>query len=177
MKATLETVTGVTINRDIDTADSPMGIIRKFYEEDATAATQIFSNQRAIDQLMDGHIDEAKSAFELLSIEGDSIKAYHLMMMPRTRVPQPIAETIMREAHGLFTKAFFAANMTFIAATRYPDTPVQISGIAWSGGRWRDIGEEQTMEILMRTDLGSAVDVFPGMPLTYRQLHRPADEG
>ena len=26
MKATLETVTGVTINRDIDTADSPMGI-------------------------------------------------------------------------------------------------------------------------------------------------------
>ena len=32
MKATLETVTGVTINRDIDTADSPMGIIRKFYE-------------------------------------------------------------------------------------------------------------------------------------------------
>ena len=76
MKATLETVTGVTINRDIDTADSPMGIIRKFYEEDATAATQIFSNQKAIDQLMDdGHIDEAKSSFELLSIDGDSIKA------------------------------------------------------------------------------------------------------
>ena len=75
MKATLETVTGVTINRDIDTADSPMGIIRKFYEEDATAATQIFSNQKAIDQLMDGHIDEAKSAFELLSIGGESIKA------------------------------------------------------------------------------------------------------
>ena len=59
MKATLETVRGVTINCDIDTADSPMGIIRKFYEEDATAATQIFSNQKAIDQLMDGHIDEA----------------------------------------------------------------------------------------------------------------------
>lgn len=75
MKATLETVTGVTFNRDIDTADSPMGIIRKFYEEDATAATQIFSNQKAIDQLMEGNIDEAKSAFELLSIEGDSIKA------------------------------------------------------------------------------------------------------
>ena len=64
MKATLETVRGVTINCDIDTADSPMGIIRKFYEEDPTAAT-----------LMDGHIDEAKSAFELLGIEGDSIRA------------------------------------------------------------------------------------------------------
>ena len=75
MKATLETVRGVTINCDIDTADSPMGIIRKLYEEDPTAATQIFSNQKAIDQLMDGHIDEAKSAFELLGIEGDSIRA------------------------------------------------------------------------------------------------------
>ena len=32
MKATLETVTGITINRDIDTAESPMGIIRKFYD-------------------------------------------------------------------------------------------------------------------------------------------------
>ena len=42
MKATLETVTGVTINRDIDTADSPMGIIRKFYEEDATASNADF---------------------------------------------------------------------------------------------------------------------------------------
>lgn len=75
MKATLQTITGVTINHNIDTADSPMGIIRKFYEEDATAATQIFSNQTAIDQLMDGHIDEAKSTFELLGIDQDSIKA------------------------------------------------------------------------------------------------------
>ena len=75
MKATLETVTGITINRDIDTAESPMGIIRKFYKDDATAATQIFSNQKAIDQLMDGHVDEAKSAFELISLEGDSIRA------------------------------------------------------------------------------------------------------
>lgn len=52
MKAILETVSSVKINRDIDTADSPMGIIRKFYEDDPTAASQIFSNQTAIDQLM-----------------------------------------------------------------------------------------------------------------------------
>lgn len=75
MKAILETVTGIHINRDIDIAESPMGIIRKFYEEDATAAAQIFSNQKAIDQLMEGHIDEAKSAFELMCLEGDSIRA------------------------------------------------------------------------------------------------------
>lgn len=45
MKATLETVTGVTINRDIDTADSPMGIIRKSYEEDATACRYCIVNR------------------------------------------------------------------------------------------------------------------------------------
>lgn len=39
MKAILETVRSVKINRDIDTADSPMGIIRKFYEDDPTAAS------------------------------------------------------------------------------------------------------------------------------------------
>ncbi len=59
MKATLETVNGITINCNIDTAASPLDIIRKFYENDATTATQIFSNQKAIDQLMTGHIDEA----------------------------------------------------------------------------------------------------------------------
>lgn len=74
MKAILETVTGIAINRDIDTAESPIGIIRKFYEDDATAATQIFSNQKAIDQLMDGNVDETKSAFELISLDGDSIR-------------------------------------------------------------------------------------------------------
>lgn len=74
MKAILETVTGIKINRDIDSADSPMGIIRRFYQEEPTAATQIFSNQKAIDQLMDGNIDEAKSVFELISIDGDSIR-------------------------------------------------------------------------------------------------------
>ncbi|MFR5072776.1 MAG: hypothetical protein ACLTDS_11865 [Bianqueaceae bacterium] len=55
MKVTIETVTGVTMNREIDTSESPMGIIRKFYEDDATAASQIFSNQRAIDQLGGQH--------------------------------------------------------------------------------------------------------------------------
>ena len=75
MKAIIENVTCITINCDIDTSDTPMSIIRKFYEDDATAATQIFADQKAIDQLMDGHIDEAKSAFELISVEGDSIRA------------------------------------------------------------------------------------------------------
>lgn len=75
MKATIETVTGITMNREIDTSDSPMSIIRKFYEDDATAASQIFSNQKAIDQLMEGNVDETKSAFELINVEGDSVRA------------------------------------------------------------------------------------------------------
>ena len=75
MKAIIETVTGVSMTREIDTSESPLGIIKKFYEQDATAASQIFSNQKAIDQLMEGNVDEAKSSFELISVEGDSIRS------------------------------------------------------------------------------------------------------
>ena len=75
MKAILETVSSVKINRDIDTADSPMGIIRKFYEDDPTAASQIFSNQTAVDQLMSGQVDETKSTFELISYDQSNIQA------------------------------------------------------------------------------------------------------
>ena len=75
MKAILETVSSVKINRDIDTADSPMSIIRKFYEEDPTAASQIFSNQTAIDQLMSGQVNETKSTFELISYDQSNIQA------------------------------------------------------------------------------------------------------
>ena len=98
MKATIETVTGVTMNREIDTSDSPMGIIRKFYEDDATAASQIFSNQKAIDQLMEGNVDEAKSAFELINIEGDSIRAN--WKEPLCNQPAIKEELSMIEAEG-----------------------------------------------------------------------------
>ncbi len=74
MKANIETVTGVVMTRDIDTSDTPMGILRKFYEEDPTAASQIFSNQKAIEQLMEGNVDESKSSFELITAEGDGVR-------------------------------------------------------------------------------------------------------
>ena len=90
MKVTIETVTGVTMNREIDTSESPMGIIRKFYEDDATAASQIFSNQRAIDQLMEGNMDEAKSAFELINDEGERIR-------PNSREPHSKQPSIKEE--------------------------------------------------------------------------------
>ena len=65
MKAILETVSSVKINRDIDTADSPMGIIRKFYEDDPAAASQLKS----------GQVDETKSTFELISYDQSNIQA------------------------------------------------------------------------------------------------------
>ena len=98
MKATLETVTGVAINCNMDTADSPVGILRKFYEEDATAASQIFSNQTAIDQLMNGQVDEAKSAFELITLDGDGIRAD--WKTPLCNQPAIKAELARTEAEG-----------------------------------------------------------------------------
>lgn len=75
MKAIIETVTGVKINRDIDTAESPIGILKSFYTEDSTAASQVFSDQKSIDQLMEGNVDEERSAFELITVEGTNIRA------------------------------------------------------------------------------------------------------
>lgn len=76
MKANIQTVTGINIIRDINPAESPMGIIRKFYEEDETAASQIFASKTAIDQLMvDGNVDETRSAFELMGLDGASVRA------------------------------------------------------------------------------------------------------
>jgi len=75
MKATIETVTGVTMTREIDTSDSPMGIIRKFYEEDAAAASQIFPNQKAIERFMEGIIDEGRVEFDIINTEGDGVRA------------------------------------------------------------------------------------------------------
>lgn len=51
-----------------------MGVIQKFYEDDPTSATQIFSSQKAIDQLMEGNVDETKSTFELIGLDGGSIQ-------------------------------------------------------------------------------------------------------
>ena len=75
MKAIIETVTGTPMHVEIDASNSPIAIVQKIYNEDPTAGSQIFSNQKAIDQLMEGNVDEAKSAFELINVEGDSIRA------------------------------------------------------------------------------------------------------
>ena len=75
MKAILETITSVKVHCDIDMAESPMGILKKLYQENESAATQFFANEKAVDQLMAGEIDEAQSAFELLGADGSSIRA------------------------------------------------------------------------------------------------------
>ena len=74
MKANLMTVQGTAVSRDIDIADSPIGILRKLYEEDATVASQFFSNQTAIEQLMNGQVDEAKSTFSLMDLDNNDLK-------------------------------------------------------------------------------------------------------
>lgn len=74
MKAIIETVTGSSMHVDIDISNSPIVIVQKLYKENPTAASQIFSNQKAIDQLMEGNIDETKSTFEFIDVSGNSIR-------------------------------------------------------------------------------------------------------
>ena len=113
MKAILETVNGVHINRDLDLADSPMTALRKFYEEDPASASQIFSNQRAIDQLLSGSIDEAKSTFDLISEEGDSIRAD--WKTPLCNQP-PIKEALSQLESSSQTPTFVVSVTSIVAA-------------------------------------------------------------
>lgn len=74
MKALIETISSVVIKREIDLADSPMKILQDFYQEDASAAAQIFCNQTAIDQLMAGNVDETKSSFDLVGLDNEMLR-------------------------------------------------------------------------------------------------------
>jgi len=75
MKAIIENAVGTRMYRDIDVSDTPMTILRKFYEEDATAAAQVFCDQKSIDQLMAGDVDETKSSFALINSDENIIRA------------------------------------------------------------------------------------------------------
>ena len=74
MKAKIQNLTGSTISCSIDISDPPIAILRHLYDEDPTSASQLFADQRAIDQMMEGNVDE-RSAFDLISVEGDNIRA------------------------------------------------------------------------------------------------------
>lgn len=112
MKTNLETVTGVSISRDIDTADTPIVILQKFYAEDATAASQVFTNQTAVDQIMNGQVDETKSAFELISLDGDSVRADR--KTPLCNQPAIKSELARQEAEGQVPT--FVVSVTSIVA-------------------------------------------------------------
>lgn len=68
---------GVTAVCVIDMADSPIEIIRKFYEEDFKMALYFFEGPYALSRFLkpdSSDYSEANSCFELINIEGDSIK-------------------------------------------------------------------------------------------------------
>ena len=75
MKAIIENVNGDSMHVEIDVGNSPLSIVQKIYNDDPTAGSQIFSNQKAVDQLMAGNVDESKSSFDLITLNGDNIRA------------------------------------------------------------------------------------------------------
>lgn len=50
MNATIESLLGEATNREIDTCDSPIEIIQKFYKDDANGAGRFFQTQREINR-------------------------------------------------------------------------------------------------------------------------------
>ena len=73
MKAILETITNAQVHCTIDMAESPVGIMKRLYQENEPAATQFFANETAISQLMAGDVDTAQSTFELQAVDGNTL--------------------------------------------------------------------------------------------------------
>lgn len=77
-RVVFESLSGVTVVCEIDMADSPMEIVRKFYDEESQMALQFFAGSSALSRFMKSdfpEFSEANSCFELVTIDGDSIKA------------------------------------------------------------------------------------------------------
>ena len=75
MKVRIETLNGNGMNTEIEISDTPIMIITKLYQEDPENAKMFFENQTAIDQLLAGNMEEARSTFGLISKGGECITA------------------------------------------------------------------------------------------------------
>ncbi len=86
-----ESVTGILATCYIDISDSPLEIVRKFIDENPTEAIKFFSCQRAIDFFMRDFFYEGKSSFELIGLEGDSIKGnWRFSLRDQTEIMEEI---------------------------------------------------------------------------------------
>lgn len=75
MKAKFETLTGTSMTAEIEISDTPVTILANLYKEDPENAKMFFNNQAAIDQILDGTIEEDKSTFSLLTSDGEIVMA------------------------------------------------------------------------------------------------------
>lgn len=66
---------GSVLKAEINAKDSPMRIICNLYHAHPEAITRVFSNQRVLNEFIRRQIDEERSVFDLISIEGESISA------------------------------------------------------------------------------------------------------
>ena len=82
----------------IDMHNSPIEVIRNFYEEDSASASRLFSNLKTIERFMEGNIEEEWICFEIINIEGDAVKAN--CKEPLCNQPAIMEELYKIEAEG-----------------------------------------------------------------------------
>ena len=78
IRVVFENLMGITVIREIDMTNSPREIVKEVYEEDPATALQFFAWQYAFSHLVKTDFSEfskESSSFELLNLEGDSIRA------------------------------------------------------------------------------------------------------
>lgn len=112
MNATIESLLGEATNREIDTCDSPIEIIQKFYKDDANGACRLFQTQREINQMMEGRVDEYRSIFLLLNGEGEPISVDWYVSLQDQPVIMEIITNLKRKGQS----PVFVVNVPTMAA-------------------------------------------------------------
>lgn len=112
MNATIESLLGEATNREIDTSDSPIEIIQKFYKDDSNGAGRFFQTQREINQMMEGRVDEHRSIFLLLNAEGEPINVDWYVSLQDQPVIMEIITNLKRKGQS----PVFVVNVPTMAA-------------------------------------------------------------
>ena len=73
MKCVLENIQGDRANVEVNISDTPVAIMANLVNQDPMTARIFFENDKAIEQLKMGQIDESTCTFSLTGHEGDYI--------------------------------------------------------------------------------------------------------
>ena len=104
------------------------------------------------------------------------MKVESLLVMPRNQMPPEVNDHVTGLLHTLGMRASSEEHMTVLVRFQKPegDEPPEVSCLTWSGGAWRDAGEETTARLLFGTNIGDIMGIGYGDGMNFRPAYKPS---